>query len=196
MPGFDAHRPASRHRWQISDRRLSLALPWLTLVGALALTPSALAAPGAALSCPPSGPTVLHVGPGGFATLGAAVAAASNGDTICVAADTYANDFVTTSKNLTIRGVGGLAHFVQTVPPGSQPNGKAFIVTSGNLTIEALEFSGAKVSDGNGAGIRYEGGTLTVRQSYFHDNQDGILGGIGHGDVTIADFEVRRQRSR
>src|SRR5205085_2158591 len=50
-------------------------------------------------------------------------------------------------------------------------------ITNTDVTIDHLEFAGAAVSDGNGAGIRYQGGTLTVTNSWFHDNQDGILGG-------------------
>src|SRR5262249_46979934 len=57
-------------------------------------------------------------------------------------------------------------------------------------TIDHLEFSGAKVVDGNGAGIRYQSGHLTVLDSYFHDNQEGILGGaVASGRVDIRKSE-------
>jgi len=66
---------------------------------------------------------------------------------------------------------------------------KAIWVISGNDTvIENMEFENAKVSndDGaNGAGIRMQGGNLTILNCYFHDNQDGILGGAGPGNVVI-----------
>ncbi len=186
--------PSSQYHRTTRSAHRSLCRPswwhgvWcLALVSGLGPLHAAHAAPGAALSCP-SGPGVLHVGPGEtYATLNAAVTAASNGNTICVDAGLYTNDFVTTNKNLTIRGVGGLAHFEQTIPASMHPNGKATIVTSGNLTIEALEFSGADVNDNNGAAIRYEGGDLTIRQSYFHDNEEGILGSAGRGNVVIED---------
>src|SRR5882672_9007862 len=55
--------------------------------------------------------------------------------------------------------------------------GKATLVTNANVTVQNLEFSGASVDDGNGAGIRHESGALTVLNSYFHDNQEGILAG-------------------
>jgi hypothetical protein len=38
-----------------------------------------------------------------------------------------------------------------------------------------VEFSGAKVPDGNGAGIRLEGAGLTVRDCFFHHNENSIL---------------------
>ena len=45
-----------------------------------------------------------------------------------------------------------------------------------NLIVDNIEFLGATVPDNNGAGIRYDGsGYLYITNSYFHDNQDGIL---------------------
>lgn len=127
---------------------------------------------------------VLTVGPGEqYTTLSAAVNAARNGDTIQVRQGTYVNDFATITKNLTISGAGGMAHFTATVPP---PNGKAILVTAGDITLDGLEFSGAKVPDSNGAGVRFERGHLTVRNSYFHDNQMGLLAvGDRDGSVTV-----------
>ena len=46
------------------------------------------------------------------------------------------------------------------------------------------------MSDQNGAGIRYQGGNLTVTNSYFHDNQNGILGGAApNGTISISTSE-------
>ncbi len=115
----------------------------------------------------------LNVGAGqAYATLSAAVGASRDGDVIAVQAGTYVNDFATISTDITIVGVGGMANFVATVAP---PNGKGILVTQSDVTIQNLSFSGAAVADGNGAGIRYEGGNLVIIDSYFHDNQDGLL---------------------
>ena len=65
-----------------------------------------------------------------------------------------------------------MANFVATVPP---PNGKGILVTQSDVTIQNLSFSGAAVADQNGAGIRYEAGNLVVIDSYFNNNQMGIL---------------------
>jgi len=122
-----------------------------------------------------------------YSTIAAAVAAAQNGDTIEVQAGTYVNDYTSISKNITLQGVGGMVSVIST---GLIPNGKAIFITSGNITINNFEFSGAKVSDGNGAGIRYEGGNLTLNNSYFHDNEDGLLGGsYPTGNLTINNSE-------
>ena len=119
----------------------------------------------------------LTVGSGQqYATIAAAVAAAQSGDTINVQAGTYTNDFISDSnKDLTLQAVGGPVKLVATVSP---PNGKA-IITEGyggaTLTINGFDISGAKVGDGNGAAIRYEGGKLILNNVYIHNNQDGIL---------------------
>jgi len=129
---------------------------------------------------------VLTVGSGQqFATLSAALAASQDGDTIYVAAGVYLNDFAIIKTKVDIIGVGGMAHFVHdgSVPI---PNGKGIFVTNTDVSFDHIEFSGAKVSDGNGAGIRYQGGNLTLTNCYFHNNQDGILAAASPtGVITI-----------
>ena len=118
-----------------------------------------------------------------YATLGAAVAASHDGDTIYVAAGTYYDDSAIINTKISIVGVGGMAHFVATKPIA---NSKGILVTNTDVTIDHLEFSGATVGSGNGAGIRYEGGKLTIENSYFHDNQEGILAAsVAGGAITI-----------
>jgi hypothetical protein len=104
----------------------------------------------------------------------AAAQIARDGDVIEIDAGIYDGDAVVWRQHrLTIRGVGGRAHLRA---DGAQAEDKAIWVVRGNdTTIEGIEFSGAKVPDGNGAGIRLEGAGLTVRDCYFHDNENGIL---------------------
>ena len=137
----------------------------------------------------------LNVGAGqAYATLSAAVGASRDGDVIAVQAGTYVNDFATISKDITIVGVGGMANFVATVAP---PNGKGILVTQSDVTIQNLSFSGAAVADGNGAGIRYEGGNLVIIDSYFHDNQDGLLANSrSQRHDPHRRFGIRQQRYR
>ena len=131
---------------------------------------------------------IITVGQGQqFSTISGAVAASSDGDTIQVQAGTYTNDFPVVSKKVTLEGVGGIVHLLATVAP---PNGKAIMVTQTDVTIYNFEFSGAAVADGNGAGIRYEGGNLVLDHTYFHDNQDGLLGNAAPtGSITILSSE-------
>lgn len=106
-----------------------------------------------------------------------AAAIAQNGDTIEIDAGVYACDTGVKwrADDLTIRGVGGRAHMK--AEGCSIPGGKGIWNPLGdNLTIENIEFSGAVVPDKNGAGIRFDGGgKVVIRNSYFHNNQEGIL---------------------
>ncbi len=149
----------------------------LTLVSLASLSTPALAA-------------TLKVGPNeSYAAPCAAIAAAMPGDTIEIdASGNYDGDVCAFTKSgLTLRGVGGLAKIDAA---GKSAQGKAIWVIAGDdTTVENIEFSGAKVIDMNGAGIRQEGKNLTVRGCYFHDNEDGILAGDN------ADSEILIERS-
>src|SRR5579872_6597240 len=121
--------------------------------------------------------STLQVGPGKqFAAPCAAITAAQAGDTIQIDSSvTYTGDVCAWSTdNLTIIGVGGGRAHIDAGGLNSQ--GKAIWVISGkNTTIENIELSGATVPDQNGAGIRQQADNLTLRNCFFHDNQDGIL---------------------
>lgn len=122
-----------------------------------------------------------------YTMISAAVAAAKPGDTILVQAGTYTNDFPAAINGLTIEGVGGQVTLVATKQP---PNGKAIFDVSGNTVLKNLTFSGVTVPDGNGAGVRYESGNLTVESCVFHNNQNGLLGGVDpNGTITIDSSE-------
>src|SRR5262245_28193117 len=123
--------------------------------------------------------TVVRVGPTRtLKTVRAAAQVVQDGDTVEVDAGVYSQDVATWSRNnITVRGVGtGRAHMRA---DGAQEGGKGIWVLYGrNFTAENIEFSGASVPDQNGAGIRGDGaGSLVVRNCYFHDNENGILGG-------------------
>ena len=135
----------------------------------------------------------LQVGPTRkLKTPSQAAAAAKNGDTIEIDAGLYSGDVATwTRNNLTIRGVGGRVHLDA---HGRNAQGKGIWVIQGaNTTVENIEFSGARVPDQNGAGIRQEGPGLTLRNCYFHDNENGILTGANlNSDIVIENSEFAR----
>lgn len=120
---------------------------------------------------------ILRVGPDKpYKTVRAAASAVQDGDTVEVDSGIYSRDVATwTKNNIIVWAVGGRAHLRA---DGINQSGKGIWVVQGsNFTVEGVEFSGASVPDQNGAGIRAENtGTLTIRNCYFHDNEEGILG--------------------
>ncbi len=64
---------------------------------------------------------------------------------------------------------------------------KAALVLAGrSARIDGMVFSGIRVPDRNGAGIRLEKGDLTVSQSWFRDSEQGILGNSEpHNSIVI-----------
>lgn len=118
----------------------------------------------------------LRVGPGKrFARPCEAITAAQDGDTVEIdAAGRYTGDVCVVAPNrLTLRGVNGRPILAA---GGRAAQSKAIWVIRGHdVLVENLEFTGAAVPDRNGAGIRHEGGNLTVRDCFFHHNENGIL---------------------
>lgn len=127
----------------------------------------------------------LEVGNGKqYARISDAVAAARDGDTVLIQAGVYENDFPVVNSAISIVAVDGMAHLKAT---RAIPNGKAIMIVNDDVTLENLEFSGARVSAGNGAGIRYQGGDMVVENCHFHDNQNGILAASSAGGTIAVD---------
>ena len=123
-----------------------------------------------------TGPPTISVGPGQTYTKPCqAFAAAPDGALIQIdPSGNYKGDVCAiTANNLTIRGLDGRAKIDAA---GQNSLGKGIWVIQGsNTTVENIEFTGASVPDHNGAAIRQEGPGLTVRNCYFHNNEEGIL---------------------
>ena len=138
----------------------------------------------------PAAPRTRQVGPGlKYSTPCKAIAAASDGDTIEIdAKGDYAGDVCAVWKNrLTLRGVNGRPKLDAA---GRSAEGKAtWVIKGGGTVVENIEFTGAAVGDKNGAGIRLEGKNLTVRNSYFHHNENGILTSWDVGTVQVEHSE-------
>jgi len=133
----------------------------------------------------------LKVGPRQkYAKPSQAFQAAQVGDVIEIdPAGAYGGDVGTIKTNkLTVRGVGNSR--VKIPANGNSAGGKAIWVIAGNdVIVENIEFSGARVPDRNGAGIRGEGKNLTVRNCRFYDCEDGILGGAGEMLIEYSEFD-------
>lgn len=127
--------------------------------------------------------TVLETGRG-YGSLQDAVNAIGEGQgTIEIAEGNWRQCAVQTAGFVTYRAaVPGKA-----LLGGSACEGKAALVLRGRgARVEGLVFADLAVSDGNGAGIRLEQGTLAISQSWFRDSQQGILTANGvDSEITI-----------
>ncbi|MDP2171384.1 MAG: right-handed parallel beta-helix repeat-containing protein [Rhodocyclaceae bacterium] len=154
--------------------------------GKLVVQPAKAAADDPA-GLPPSGAArILRVGPQlAVRTIAAAAALARDGDIIEIEAGDYMGAAaVWTQSKLTLRGVGGRPRLIAN---GASAENKAiWVIRGGDITVENIEFTGARVPDKNGAGIRFERGRLIVRNCHFHDNENGILTG---GNADALDIE-------
>ncbi len=137
----------------------------------------------------PASAAVLSVGPGKtYATPCKAFAAAVAGDTIEITGNTtYRGDVCAFKKhNLTIRGVNGRPKIDA---GGKNAAGKGIWVVQGNdVVIENVEMFGAKVADKNGAALRLEGTNFTLRSSFLHDNENGILSGANANSKIVIEY--------
>jgi hypothetical protein len=152
-----------------------------------ALTPAASLSARAS-ACDGTARRVLEVGPGqAYVVPSAAAAVAQTGDVIRIAAGDYHGDVATwRAAGLTLCGVGGRARLFA---DGKHAQGKAiWVVVGADTVIEGVEFHGAKVPDHNGAGIRAEGGNLTIRDCGFYDSEEGVLGGSGVVRIDRSEF--------
>ena len=130
---------------------------------------------GLAVAVPASAAT-LSVGPGKtYTTPCKAIAKAKVGDLIEIQGNTtYKGDVcVIYADKLTIRGVNGRPKIDA---GGKNSSGKGIWVVSGDdVVVDNVEMFGAQVSDKNGAALRLQGTNFTLRNSFLHDNQNGIL---------------------
>ena len=118
---------------------------------------------------------VLAVGPGRkLATIQSAARAARSGDVVEIDAGDYVDDVaVWLQSDITIRSRGGP---VRISSVGRTAEHKAIFVVKGTrVAVKGIEFSGAAVIGRNGAGIRHEGGLLTVTDCLFERNEMGLL---------------------
>jgi hypothetical protein len=118
-----------------------------------------------------------------------ALQAARDGDTVALLPGEYKTHLgVITQKQLTLRSVAERAVLI--APPRVAERKAIVVVRGGDITIENLEFRGARADDANGAGIRHETGKLTVRNCLFLDNENGILtGNDASAELVVEDSE-------
>lgn len=115
----------------------------------------------------------LGVGPGQeYQRPSDAAKAVEDGDIVAIEPGEYFDCAIWQANDLVIEGQGD-----GVVITDKTCEGKAlFVIRGDNVTVRNITFMRARVPDHNGAGIRHEGGTLTVEKSRFINNENGILG--------------------
>lgn len=153
-------------------RRLLLAL-----AGSLLLSSAATSA----------APSRLQVGPEReVKTIAEAARRAQGATLIEVDAGVYAGDVaVWSDADVSLKAIGGR---VRLQADGAAAEAKAiWVVRRSRLQVEGFDFIGASVPSRNGAGIRFESGTLIVRDCSFGGNENGIL--TGNDAQAVLDIE-------
>ena len=117
----------------------------------------------------------LVVGPGErITTITEAARQARDGDTVEIKPGEYRGQpAVWTQRGITIRGVGKRPVMIADNQLAEDKG--IWVVRGERVRIENIEFRGARVSDMNGAGIRFDRGSLTIVRCAFFDNEMGIL---------------------
>lgn len=150
--------------------RAAAGLGLLVVAGGIGFQPSdALAAQAEPVQ------QMIRVGPSrDIKTIAEAAYRARAGAIIEVDSGEYMADVaVWTQDRITVRAVGGR---VKLVAAGAAAESKAiWVVRAGQMWVDGFDFTGARVPDRNGAGIRFERGFLQVRNCTFTDNENGIL---------------------
>lgn len=119
-------------------------------------------------------------------TIGAAAVLARDGALIEVDAGDYRGDTaVWTQNDVSLRAAGGR---VRLIADGRSAEAKGiWVVRAERVSVEGFDFTGATVTDRNGAGIRLERGSLRVRDCSFTHNENGIL--TGNQPETVLEIE-------
>ncbi len=125
-----------------------------------------------AVGAGPATARVLLVGPGQkLARPSDAARVAKDGDEVRIAPGTYFDCAIWNANRLTIAAAGP-----GVVLSDLSCAGKAsFVIGGHDVVVRGLTFTRIRVPDNNGAGIRAEGGNLTVEDCAFINNQVGIL---------------------
>lgn len=140
---------------------------------AMALAAALATGPGDAAGAPEA--QRLQVGPTrAIRSIAEAAAVAREGALVEVDAGTYRGDVaVWTQPHLRLRAVGGR---VRLLAEGAAAEGKGiWVIRAVDMQVQGFDFEGARVPGRNGAGIRFETGSLHVRDCSFTRNEMGLL---------------------
>jgi hypothetical protein len=138
---------------------------------------------GCLVACSPSvSAKVLLVGPErSLHAPSDAAALAQDGDVVRIDPGEYVDCATWRANGLVLEAPDGAAHVRDRACAGEA----IWVIGGADVTVDNITFSGATVPDQNGAGIRAEGRDLTVRNSRFFDNENGILAAAVEGSTVL-----------
>ncbi len=126
------------------------------------------------MTAPSAIATTLFVGPGQILRVPSqAATVAKDGDRVVIAPGVYADCAIWKSSGLTIEASGPGVFLVNRICAYQG----IFVIEGRGTTIRGLTFANAIAPYGNAAGIKLLGADLTVENSRFANNQNGILAG-------------------
>jgi Right handed beta helix region len=141
-------------------------------------------------TCSSSAAEVLLVGPQrNLQAPSDAAAIAKDGDVVRIDPGDYVDCAIWRASGLVLEAPDGAAH-VRDRACGEKA---IWVIAGDDVTVDNITFSGARAPDQNGAGIRAEGRNLTIRDSRFFDNENGILAASVDGStITIESSRFER----
>jgi hypothetical protein len=135
----------------------------------------------------PAAARVLLVGPGeALARPSDAARIAQAGDEVRIAPGTYYDCALWHADRLTIAATAPGVVLTDLACAGKA----SFVIGGSDVVVRGITFTRIRVADGNGAGIRAQGGNLTVEDCAFINDQAGIL----TAGSPAATLTVRRSR--
>jgi hypothetical protein len=145
-------------------------LPLIAVLAAAALAPPPALAQSGTRQEPQR--RIVYVGPSRtLKTPSQAAAVVKDGDHVKIDAGQYKDCAVWRAGNLILEAVGGVAHMLNVTCEDQA----IWLFTGNRVLVKGMEFSGAHNHDNTGAGIKFLGATLTVQDSNFHHNENGLL---------------------
>ncbi len=137
----------------------------------------------------------LVVGPGGAPLdLAQALAQAQDGDVIELLPGRYKGEPMLINKRLTLRGGNATGTRPMLVADAQDAELRAiWTVRDADVTVENIEFSGARGRSGSAAGIRLDSGKLSLKRCAFFDNEVGVITGNAEtAELVVEDSEFGR----
>ena len=132
-----------------------------------------------------------------YKSIGEVKSVLEDGDIIEIVPGVYRDCAIIYEDNITVRPKGWPKQKEKVRFQDVSCEEKAiFVIAGDNALIEGIEFVNSRVPDKNGAGIRLEGKNLTVNDSYFLNNEMGLLASSNRESEIVISRSVFEQNGK